>query len=84
MNDRWPRDVASWGGTEWEQCCGQLKRKKEGRDAPCHRSQEGKGLLNLLYKTVKPLFLDVISNKMCAHCHSQTDSGANSTFIYKE
>ena len=29
MNDRWPRDVASWGWSpRWEQCRG-LQRKKE-------------------------------------------------------
>lgn len=41
------------------------KGKRRGRDAPCHRSQGRWGLLNLLCKTVKPLFLDVINSYKC-------------------
>lgn len=65
VNGRWPSDAASEGGAPGGNRAMGHQGKRRGRAAPCHRSQARCGLLNLLCKTVKLLFLDVINSHKC-------------------
>lgn len=85
VNGRWPSDAASDGGSPRREQGHGPPRKTEGKSCSLSQITGKMRASQFALQNCETLILRCDKQpQMCDPCHSQTDSGVNSTFICKE